>query len=157
MQLFRADATIFSIFFAHETMKKTPSKVAHHRPIFFSTGQAAQTSPELIFHFITRLSTDLLFLRPKIDKVLIKSCDGLMDNEKALELDNRIFFFIFQPDFNKEMLTMITPNILVSTWFFVALYEISLEHFRIFSWTVFKICLRLAASRKFVKLFSNIP
>ena len=26
-----------------------------------------------------------------------------VDNEKALELDNRIFFFIFQPDFNLEI------------------------------------------------------
>ena len=26
-----------------------------------------------------------------------------VDNEKALELDNRIFFFIFQPDFNVEI------------------------------------------------------
>ena len=26
-----------------------------------------------------------------------------VDNEKALELDNRIFFFIFQPDFNIEI------------------------------------------------------
>ena len=44
MQLFSADGTIFLIFFAHENMKKTPSKVAHNRPeiIFFSTGPAAQ-------------------------------------------------------------------------------------------------------------------
>ena len=27
-----------------------------------------------------------------------------VDNEKALELDNRIFFFVFQPDFNIEIL-----------------------------------------------------
>ena len=45
-------------------MKKTPSKVAHNRPqIFLSTGLAAQTSPELIFHIINMsqnsLSTDL--------------------------------------------------------------------------------------------------
>ena len=26
-----------------------------------------------------------------------------VDNEKGLELDNRIIFFIFQPDFNKEI------------------------------------------------------
>ena len=35
--------------------------------------------------------------------------------------------------------------------------EISFEHFRVFSWTISKIFLRLAASRKSVKLFSNIP
>ena len=27
----------------------------------------------------------------------------VIDNEKALELDNRIIFFIFQPDFNVEI------------------------------------------------------
>ena len=53
-----------------------------------------------------------------------------VDNEKALELDNRIFFFIFQPDFNVEISPqkqnillhsgMITPNILVQTQFSVA-------------------------------------
>ena len=47
-----------------------------------------------------------------------------VDNEKALELDNRTFFFIFHPDFNVEISLknatnillhsgMITPNILV--------------------------------------------
>ena len=53
MQLFSADATIFKKKkFAH--VKKTPSKVAHNRPqtFFSSTGPAAQTSPELIFHII---------------------------------------------------------------------------------------------------------
>ena len=28
---------------------------------------------------------------------------GGLDNENGLELDNRIFFFIFQPDFNVEI------------------------------------------------------
>ena len=59
MQLFSVDATIFSkkkinLFFAHENIKKTPSKVAHNRPqTFFSQYcPAAQTSPESIFHII---------------------------------------------------------------------------------------------------------
>jgi hypothetical protein len=56
MQLFSADATIFSKKkkSAHKKLKKLPSKVAHNRPqTFFScTGPAAQTSPELIFHVI---------------------------------------------------------------------------------------------------------
>ena len=48
MQLFSEDATIyifkrFNIFFAHENMKKSPSKVAHNRPRL-STGLAAQTA-----------------------------------------------------------------------------------------------------------------
>ena len=53
MQLFSEDATIFSKkIFAHENLKKQASKVAHNRPqtFFHSTGPAAQTSPELIFH-----------------------------------------------------------------------------------------------------------
>ena len=59
MQLFSEDPTIFSkktlnLFFAHENIKKRASKVGHNRPqIFFhSTGPAAQTSPELIFHIL---------------------------------------------------------------------------------------------------------
>ena len=45
---------LFLFFFAHENIKKLPSKVAHNRPqtFFSSTGPAAQTSPELIFHII---------------------------------------------------------------------------------------------------------
>ena len=41
-------------FKAHENIKKWASKVAHNRPqtFFHSTGPAAQTSPELIFHII---------------------------------------------------------------------------------------------------------
>ena len=56
MQLFSADAAIFSIFFSHENIKKTPSKVAHNRPqtFFSSTGPAAQTSPDLHFRFIKK-------------------------------------------------------------------------------------------------------
>ena len=61
-------------FFAHENIKKTPSKVAHNRPqtFFYSTGLAAQTSPELIFHIINMsqdssvsLSVELLHLEEK--------------------------------------------------------------------------------------------
>jgi hypothetical protein len=37
MQRFSTDATIFkTFFFAHENMKKLPSKVVHNRSIFFS-------------------------------------------------------------------------------------------------------------------------
>ena len=64
MQLFSADATMFC--FAHENIKKTPSKVAHNRPqtFFSSTGPAAQTSPELIFHIIkmSQQASVLLFV-----------------------------------------------------------------------------------------------
>ena len=56
MQLFSADATIFSnLFFAHENIKKRALKVAHNRPqtfFFHKYGPATQTSPELIFHII---------------------------------------------------------------------------------------------------------
>ena len=43
-----------NLFFAHESIKKPASKVAHNRPqtFFSSTGPAVQTSPELIFHII---------------------------------------------------------------------------------------------------------
>ena len=50
-----------NLFFPHENIKKRVSKVAHNRPqtFFFtvSTGPAAQTSPELIFHIMI-LNTD---------------------------------------------------------------------------------------------------
>ena len=54
MQLFSADAMIFSIFFALENIKNPPSKDAHNRPnnFYFMYWLAAQTSPELIFHVI---------------------------------------------------------------------------------------------------------
>ena len=55
MQLFSADATMFSIFFFdHKKLKKTPQKVAHNRPrpFFFSAAPTAQNSPELHFRFI---------------------------------------------------------------------------------------------------------
>ena len=44
----------FNLFLYHENIKKQSSKVAHNRPqtFFSSTGLAAQTSPELIFHII---------------------------------------------------------------------------------------------------------
>ena len=45
----------------------------------------------LIFHVASLLSTG-------VDKEKVG-----VDNEKTLELDNRIFFFIFQPDFNIEI------------------------------------------------------
>ena len=40
--------------FAHENIRKPPSKIAHNRPQTFihNTGAAAQTNPELIFHII---------------------------------------------------------------------------------------------------------
>ena len=60
----------FFVFFGHENMKKTPSKVAHNRPqtFFSSTGPAAQTSPELIFHVInmsqdSSVSLSVIFAR----------------------------------------------------------------------------------------------
>ena len=54
MQLFSADAILFSIFFALENIKKRPQKLLIIGPkLFFScTGPAAQTSPELILHVI---------------------------------------------------------------------------------------------------------
>ena len=69
MQLFSANAaifSIFSIFFGHENINKPPSKVADNLPqtFFSSTGPAAQTSPELVFHIIkmSHQASVLLFL-----------------------------------------------------------------------------------------------
>ena len=65
MQLFSADATIFSKKKSHENIKKVSSKVAHNWPqIFFScTGPAAQTSLESIFHVINiNMSQDSSFV-----------------------------------------------------------------------------------------------
>ena len=43
--------SLLSLFLTMKTWKKMPSKVAHNQPqFFFTTGLAAQTSPELIFH-----------------------------------------------------------------------------------------------------------
>ena len=54
MQLFSIFKKSLNLFFARENLKKRASKVAHNRPqTFFSQYcQAAQTSPELIFHII---------------------------------------------------------------------------------------------------------
>ena len=58
MQLFSADATMFSkfclFFFDHKKLKNPPQKVAHNRPrpFFFSAAPTAQNSPELHFRFI---------------------------------------------------------------------------------------------------------
>ena len=55
MQLFSADATMFSILFFvffFENMKKSPSKVAHNRPrLFFLYCQPAQIQPKSQFLF----------------------------------------------------------------------------------------------------------
>ena len=44
----------FMFIFAHERIKKGPQKllIIAPKPFFHSTGLAAQTSPELIFHII---------------------------------------------------------------------------------------------------------
>ena len=55
MQLFSADATMFSnffFFFAHKNLKKPPSKVAHQARTFFPTAQPTANSPKSIFHNI---------------------------------------------------------------------------------------------------------
>ena len=55
MQLFRADATMFSIFnfFSHKKMKKPPSKVAHNRPKpFFKTVQPRPQPTAQIFNSV---------------------------------------------------------------------------------------------------------
>ena len=57
MQLFSADATIFSKKkkkFVHENIKKWASEllIVVHKLFFHMYGPAAQTSPELIFHII---------------------------------------------------------------------------------------------------------
>ena len=56
MQLFCADATMFSKkkFIAHENKTENALKAAlnHPQTFFSSTGPAAQTNPELIFHVI---------------------------------------------------------------------------------------------------------
>ena len=52
MQLFSADATMFlkknQLFFAHENMKKRPSKVAHNQPQFFFSGLPTGRKPNQI-------------------------------------------------------------------------------------------------------------
>jgi hypothetical protein len=60
MQLFSADATIFSkkklnLFFALENKKNRPQKLLIIDPklFFHKYGPAAQTSPELSFHIIS--------------------------------------------------------------------------------------------------------
>ena len=58
MQIFNVDAAMFffmkfQLFFAHENMKKTPSKVAHNLPKhFFQYCQPAQNQPKshILFH-----------------------------------------------------------------------------------------------------------
>ena len=47
-QLFRADATVFKKS-DHENMKKTPSKVAHNQPIFFSITNRQKNQPKSQF------------------------------------------------------------------------------------------------------------
>ena len=39
----------FNIFFAHENMKKTASKVVHNRPQFFCIANRPKINPDLIF------------------------------------------------------------------------------------------------------------
>jgi hypothetical protein len=64
MQLFSADATIFSkkyfqFFFAHENIKKQASKVAHNQLNFFSQvrpGSPNQLRIDLLYHkYVPRL------------------------------------------------------------------------------------------------------
>ena len=74
MQLFSADATMFSIFFFffdHKKLKKPPQKVAHNRPrpFFFSAAPTAQNSPELHFRFINSfIQSSLLRSLLKVSK-----------------------------------------------------------------------------------------
>ena len=52
MQLSSADTTMFLLFFAHENLKKTASKVAHIPPkCFFSNANRAQIQPKSQFLF----------------------------------------------------------------------------------------------------------
>ena len=50
-----------------------------------------------LLHFVAFFHVNSL-LFTGVDKAEVK-----VDNEKALELDNRFFFFIFQLDFNIEL------------------------------------------------------
>ena len=82
MQLFSADATIFSkknlnLFFAHENLKKQASKVAHNRPFF------SQTSPELIFHIIN-MSQDSSVSLSVAGYSEVKHCKSLSTKYSAL-------------------------------------------------------------------------
>ena len=57
MQLFSADGTIFLIFFAHENMKKTPSKVAHNRPQMVQKQKSRTTKSPLMQDWVFRLGS----------------------------------------------------------------------------------------------------
>ena len=59
-------------------------------PSFVSQGATSRYLDNSLLHFVAFFHIASLFSTG-------------VDNEKALELDNRIFFFIFQPDFNVEI------------------------------------------------------
>ena len=51
-----------NFFFAHENMKKLPSKVAHNRPnFFFSIANSPKINPNLIFYFL-KLARDFYIM-----------------------------------------------------------------------------------------------
>ena len=72
--------------------KKRASKVAHNRPqtFFHSTGPAAQTSPELIFHIINMSQDSSVSLSVLYNLEVRKENEGLIYYKKK---NVREFFF----------------------------------------------------------------
>ena len=73
MQLFSADATIFSKQNAHESIKNGPQKLLIIGPkLFFHS--TAQTSPELIFHIINMSQDSSVSLSVVVSQVIKVIC-----------------------------------------------------------------------------------
>ena len=68
MQLFSADATMFSnfffFFFAHKKLKKPPSKVAHNRPkpFFPQPSPSHSQQPKIDFSYYKNVPPDICSL-----------------------------------------------------------------------------------------------
>ena len=158
MQLFRADTTIFSNlffkFFCPWNYEKTALKDCSSSAHFFQYWYDCPNQPRINFSFHNSSVYWSDIFAPK-NRQSPNKAHGQWKSSRAGQ--QNIFSY-----FSLISIKKCWPWSRQTFWFQLDFllpykYEISLEHFRIFSWTVFKICLRLAASRKFVKLFSNIP
>ena len=93
----------FMFIFAHEHIKKGPQKllIIAPKPFFHSTGLAAQTSPELIFHIID-MSQDssILLICEKDGMWNISCCYSLLWTSFYLD-DFILIFLLFFCDFPK--------------------------------------------------------
>ena len=96
MQLFSADATIFSkqlnLFFVHENIKNGPQKLLIIGPKSMAlrpNGPAAQTSPELIFYIIN-MSQDTSVSLP-LGSQQLTAAKYMSLSRKTLAIDSIIF------------------------------------------------------------------